>query len=186
MSSTFAPFGLRDAFSPSGTLREMSGTIATGYASDIYTGMPVKMASDGTLQAAAAGDAFIGTFAGCEYLPSGAQRPVVSPSWPANAAATNIIAYYTMDPYIVYEIQANGPIAQTNIGNQFNFGGAANSNGLGYSTAYLDTATVTTSGNAQMRVIGIANGIDNAVGDAYTVVQVQISNHEYVATRVAF
>jgi len=186
MSSTFAPFGIRDAYSPSGTLREMASTIATGYASDIYTNQPVKVASDGTLQAAAVGDAFIGTFAGCEYLPSGAQRPVVSPSWPANTAATNIVAYYTMDPSIVYEVQANGTIAQTNIGNQYNFGGIATSNGLGYSTAYLDTATISTSGNAQLRVIGIANGIDNAAGDAYTVVQVQISNHEYVATRVAF
>jgi hypothetical protein len=186
MSSTNAPFGLRAAFSPSGTLREMSGTILSGYTSDLYTGQPVKMGTDGTLQAAAAGDAFMGLFAGCEYLPSGAQRPVVSPSWPANTNATQIVAYYTMDPYIVYEIQANGSIAQTNIGNEFNFGGAASSNGLGYSTAYLDTATVTTSGNAQMRVIGIANGIDNAVGDAYTVVQVQISNHQYVAARNAF
>ena len=186
MSSTNAPFGLREAFSPSGTLREMSGTIASGYASDLYTGQPVKMGTDGTLQAAAAGDAFIGNFAGVEYLPTGAQRPVVSPSWPANTGATQIVAYYTMDPYMVYEIQANGSVAQTNIGNQYNFGGAASSNGLGYSTAYLDTATGTTSGNAQMRVIGIANGIDNAAGDAYTVVQVQISKHQYVATINAF
>jgi hypothetical protein len=186
MSSTNAPFGLREAFSPSGTLREMSGTILSGYASDLYTGQPVKMGTDGTLQAAAAGDAFIGCFAGCEYLPTGAQRPVVSPSWPANTGATQIVAYYTMDPYMVYEVQANGSIAQTNIGNQYNFGGAGNSNGLGYSTAYIDTATVTTSGNAQVRVIGIANGIDNAAGDAYTVVQVQISKHQYVATINAF
>lgn len=186
MSSTLAPFGLRDAYSPSGILREMAGTILSGYTSDIYTGQPVKMGTDGTLQAAAAGDAFIGTFAGCQYLPSGAQRPVVSPSWPANTNATEIVAYYTMDPSIIYEIQANGSIAQTNIGNEYNFGGASSSNGLGYSTAYLDTATVTTSGNAQMRVISIANGIDNAAGDTYTVVQVMISNHQYVATRNAF
>ena len=186
MSSTNAPFGLRTAYSPSGTLRELAGTVLSGYASDIYTNQPVKMGSDGTLQAAAAGDAFIGVFAGCQYLPTGAQRPVVSPSWPANTGATDIIAYYSMDPYIVYEIQADGSIAQTNIGNEANFASASSSNGLGYSTATLGTATITTSGNAQMRIIGIANGIDNAVGDAYTVVQVQISNHQYVATRNAF
>ena len=110
MSSTNAPFGLRTAYSPSGTIREMAGTIITGYASDIYTGQPVKMGTNGTLEAAAAGDAFIGVFAGCQYLPSGAQRPVISPSWPANTAATQIIAYYTMDPYLVYEIQADGSI----------------------------------------------------------------------------
>jgi hypothetical protein len=37
-----------------------------------------------------------------------------------------------------------------------------------------------------MRVVGIANGIDNASGDAFTVVQVQISKHQYVATINAF
>ena len=60
MSSTNAPFGLRTAYSPSGTIREFAGTILSGYASDIYTGQPVKMVTDGTLQAAAAGDAVVG------------------------------------------------------------------------------------------------------------------------------
>ena len=186
MSSTNAPFGLRAAYSLSGTIRELQGTILSTYAADLYTGQPVKMGTDGTLQAAAAGDAFLGYFAGCEYLPSGAQRPVVSPSWPSGTTATQIVAYYTMDPYIVYEIQADGPVSQTNIGNQYNFSAAGSSNGLGYSIATLGTATVTTSGNAQLRVIGIAPGIDNASGDAFTVVQVQISKHQYVATINAF
>jgi len=186
MSSTSAPFGLRTAYSPSGTIREFAGTILSGYAADLYTGQPVKMGTDGTLQAAAAGDAFVGAFAGCQYLPTGAQRPVISPSWPANTGATDIIAYYSMDPYLVYEIQADGSIAQTNIGNQANFASAASSNGLGYSVATLGTGTITTSSNAQMRIIGIANGIDNAASDAYTVVQVQISKHQYVATINAF
>ena len=185
MSSTNAPFGFRAAYSPSGTIREMSGTILTGYTSDLYTGQPVKMGTDGTLQAAAAGDAFIGTFAGCQYLPSGAQRPVISPSWPANTAATDIIAYYTMDPYLVYEIQADGPVTQAEVGQQANFTNAAASNGLGYSTCTMDAATAA-SGNYQLRVVGIANAINNTAGDAYTVVQVQISNHQYVATRNAF
>lgn len=185
MSSTNAPFGLRTAYSPSGTIREMAGTILSGYASDIFTGQPVKMGTNGTIEAAAAGDAFIGVFAGCQYLPTGAQRPVISPSWPANAAGTDIIAYYTMDPYLVYEIQADGSITQAEVGQQANFTNAGSSNGLGYSTATIDAATAS-SGNYQLRIIGIANGIDNASGDAYTVVQVQIANHQYVATRNAF
>jgi hypothetical protein len=185
MSSTNAPFGLRTAYSPSGTIREFASTIASGYASDIYTGQPVKIASDGTLQAASAGDSFVGAFAGCQYLPTGAQRPVISPSWPANTAATQIIAYYTMDPYLVYEIQADGPVAQSAVGEQANFTNAASSNGLGYSTATMSSST-NTSGNYQLRVIGIANEVNNAPGDAYTIVQVQIAKHQYVATANAF
>ena len=186
MSSTNAPFGLRAVYSPSGIIREMQGTILSTYAADLYTGQPVKMGTDGTLQAAGTSGTYIGLFAGCQYLPSGAQRPVVSPSWPSGTTATEIIAYYTMDPYLVYEIQADGTVNQTNIGNQYNFSAVTSSNGLGYSIATLGVGTVTTSGNAQMRVIGIANGIDNAAGDAYTVVQVQISQHQYVATLAAF
>ena len=186
MSSTNTPFGLRAVYSPSGIIREMQGTILSTYAADLYTGQPVKMGTDGTLQAAGTSGTYIGLFAGCQYLPSGAQRPVISPSWPSGTTATEIIAYYTMDPYLVYEIQADGPVAQTNIGNQYNFSAVTSSNGLGYSIATLGVGTVTTSGNAQMRVIGIANGIDNAAGDAYTVVQVQISQHQYVATLAAF
>jgi hypothetical protein len=185
MSSPNAPFGLRAAYSPSGIIREMQGTILTGYTSDIYTGQPVKMGTDGTLQAAAAGDAFIGIFAGCQYLPTGAQRPVITPSWPANTGATEIIAYYTMDPYLVYEIQADGVVTQSEVGQQANISNAANSNGLGYSTCTMNAATAA-SGNYQLRVVGIANAINNSAGDAYTIVQVQIANHQYVATRDAF
>ena len=185
MSSTNAPFGMRAAYSPSGTIREMAGTILTGYNTDIYTGQPVKMGTDGTIQVAAAGEALIGLFAGCQYLPTGAQRPVISPSWPANTAATQIVAYYTMDPYLVYEIQADGSISQAEVGQQADFTNVSNSNGLGYSTCTMDAATHNT-GNYQLRIVGIANGIDNAAGDAYTVVQVQIANHQYVATRNAF
>ena len=185
MSSTNAPFGLRAAYSPSGIIREMQGTILSGYTSDLYTGQPVKMGTDGTLQAAAAGDAFIGVFAGCQYQPTGAQRPVISPSWPANTGATDIIAYYTMDPYLVYEIQADGVITQDEVGQQANFTNAAGTNGLGYSTATISASTAS-SGNYQLRVVGISNAINNTAGDAYTIVQVQIANHQYVATRAAF
>ena len=185
MSSTNAPFGLRAAYSPSGIIREMQGTILSTYSSDLYTGQPVKMGTDGTLQAAAAGDAFIGVFAGCQYQPTGAQRPVISPSWPANTAATDIIAYYTMDPYLVYEIQADGTIDQAEVGQQANFTNAAGTNGLGYSTATISASTAA-SGNYQLRVVGISNAIGNTAGDAYTIVQVQIANHQYVATRAAF
>jgi hypothetical protein len=185
MSSTNAPFGLRSAYSPSGIIREMAGTIATTYNTDIYTGQPVKMGTNGTLEVAAAGERLVGAFAGCQYLPTGAQRPVISPSWPANAGATDIIAYYTMDPYIVYEIQADGSVSQSEVGQQADFTNVANSNGLGYSTSTMSAAT-SSSVAAQLRVVGIANGINNEAGDAFTVVQVQISEHQYVSTQAPF
>jgi hypothetical protein len=90
-----------------------------------------------------------------------------------------------MDPYIVYEIQADGPVTQAEVGQQADFTNVSSSNGLGYSTATMDAAT-SSSTAAQLRVIGIANGINNAAGDAYTVVQVQISEHQFVSTQAPF
>jgi hypothetical protein len=39
----------------------------------------------------------------------------------------------------------------------------------------------TTAANASMRVIGLTPGPDNAWGDAFPIVQVQISEHQNVA-----
>jgi hypothetical protein len=185
MSSTNAPFGMRAAYSPSGIIRPVASTITSGYDTNIYTGQPVKIGSNGTIEVAAAGERLIGAFAGCQYLPTGAQRPVISPSWPANVGATEIIAYYTSDPYIVYEIQADGQITQAEVGQQADFTNVANSNGLGYSTCTMDAAT-SASTAAQLRVVGIANAINNTAGDAYTIVQVQIAQHQYVSTENPF
>jgi hypothetical protein len=76
----------------------------------------------------------------------------------------------------------------TNIGNQFNFANiTAGSTVVGISQATLDVSSVVTSGaTAQMRVIGITPGPDNNWGDAFTIVQVQISEHQNVATINAY
>ena len=206
MSSTNAPFGMRAAYSPSGIIRPVASTITSGYNTDIYTGQPVKIGLLATLEGPfAAGGAdgmrgaelavkqrggvvaerLVGAFAGCQYLPTGAQRPVISPSWPANVGATEIIAYYTSDPYLVYEIQADGQITQAEVGQQADFTNVANSNGLGYSTCTISAST-SSSTAAQLRVVGIATDINNTPGDAYTIVQVQISEHQFVSTQNPF
>ena len=186
MSTTSQPFGLRPSFSPSGVVRPTAYTILTGYASNILQNQPVKIGTDGTIQAAAIGDRFIGTFQGVEFTDSDGRRRV-SNKWTASTAATDVIAYVTLDPTIVYEIQANGPIAVTDIGKQADFTTiTAGSTVTGLSALMLDTATLTDSGNASLRIIDIASGPDNAFGDSFTVVQVQISEHQNVADRAAY
>jgi hypothetical protein len=49
----------------------------------------------------------------------------------------------------------------------------------------LDVATKTTSGNALCRVVNLQPDVNNAWGDAFVVVQVQISEHQFVADRAA-
>lgn len=192
----YAPFGLRPAYKEGGTpvSTQVVGTILSTYATTIYQYSPVKIGADGTLQLAADGDAFVGSFAGCEYQQSGSpQLPrVVSNFWPAGTTATDIVAYYTRDPYITYEIQANGPVVQTNVGNQADLtASTGGSTTTGNSAAALDAASLTGGAEAkQVRVVGFSDEIDNNILDSatnlYTIVQVQISDHQYVATRNAF
>lgn len=179
MSSVNAPFGLRPAKHPSGVIRQEAGTIASAYAADIYTGQPVKMGTDGTIQAAAIGDAFLGSFQGCEYTPATGRR-VVSNFWPANTVATQIVAYFTSDPEIIYEIQADGPVTQTEVGQQADFTAIASSNGLGMSTATMN-ATTSASTPGQLAVLGFSSDINNIPGDAFTVVQVKIAKQQFSA-----
>jgi len=186
MSTTSQPFGLRPAYSPSGVIRPTAYSIITGYSANILQNQPVKIAANGTIEAAAIGDRFVGTFQGVEFTDTDGRRRV-SNKWTASTAATDIVAYVTLDPTIVYEIQANGSIAVTDIGSQADFTTiTAGSTVTGLSALMLDTATLTNSGNAALRIIGIASGPDNAAGDNYTIVEVQVSEHQNVADRAAY
>lgn len=190
MPSTASPYGLIPANHPSGVVRPFAMTITSGYASNIFQNSPVKIVAsstgEGTIAVAAAGDSFIGTFQGVEFTDSDGRRRV-SNKWTSGTTATEIVAYATLEPSIVYEIQANGSIAVSDIGSQADFTTiTAGSTVTGLSALMLDTATLTTSGNASMRIIDLAPGPDNAFGDAYTIVQVQISEHQNVADRAAY
>ena len=191
MSTSSAPFGLRPSYHPSGVIRPTAYSIATGYAVNIYGNQPVRIApatsggeTEGTIVAAAIGSSFIGTFSGVEWTDSDGRRRV-SNKWTASTAGTDIIAYVTLDPAIVYDIQANGSMAANTIGQQYNTTaiGTGNSS-VGISQMMLDTATSGT--NAQLRVIGLTPGPDNAWGDNYTIVQVQIAQHQNVANAAAY
>ena len=184
MSSVSQPFGLRPAYSPSGVVRPAAYTILTGYASNILQSQPVKIGTDGSIQAAAIGDRFIGTFSGLEYTDSNGRRNV-SNKWTASLAATEIVAYVTLDPSMVYEIQSNAAIVLTDIGKQYDFTTiGTGSTVTGLSAMMLNVAS--SAANASLRVINIAPGVDNAIGDTYVIVQVQISEHQMVADVAAF
>lgn len=187
MSATSAPFGLRPAFHPSGVLRPVAMTIESGYNANILQFQPVKIGVSGTIEAAAATEAaIVGTFMGVEFTDSDGRRRV-SNKWTASTAATEIVAYVTTDPAIVYEIQANSSLVITDIGSQADFASVtAGNTTVGLSAAMLDASQKTSSGNEILRIVNLAPEIGNAWGDAYTIVQVQISEHQFVADKAAF
>lgn len=184
MSATSAPFGLRAVYSPSGVVRPQAMTILTGYAVNILQNQPVKIGTNGTVEAAAIGERFIGTFGGVEFTDTDGRRRV-SNRWTASLAATDIIAYVTLDPTMVYEIQSNAALNVLNIGEQFDYTTiSAGSTTTGLSQLMLDVAS--TAANASLRLIGITPGSDNNWGDTFVIAQVQISEHQNVADRAAY
>ena len=187
MSATNAPFGLRPAFHPSGLDRAqaLAGGIPSAYSSDILKGQAVLyVAGSGTIEPVnATGDALSGAFAGVEWTDTTGRRRV-SNYWPANTAyqTGSCVAYFYNDPNIVYEIQADGSVAQTSIGldaNLSNF--AAGSNVTGLSQATLNASILSTGVQGQVQVLDIAPYPDNDWGDAFTIVRVQVARRQIAA-----
>ena len=87
------------------------------------------------------------------------------------------------DPLVVYEMQAAGSLTQAAIGEQYDITNAtAGSTTTGLSQCTLGTSAAGAGNVKQMRVVNLAPYPGNAWGDAYTIVQCQISEHQYVAT----
>lgn len=183
MSSVNAPFGLRPAFHPSGLDRAqaLAGGIASAYPNNILKGQPVRYVTGGVIEPAAAGQAFVGAFSGVEWTDTTGRRRV-SNYWPANTAyqTGSCVAYFYADQNIVYEIQADGSLAQTSIGDEADLSNTtAGSAVTGLSQCTLSTTLVGSGNSAQMRIIDIAPLVDNAWGDAFTVVRCNISEYQF-------
>ena len=193
MSATSAPFGLRPAFHPSGLDRAqaLAGGIPSAFNTDIFKGQPVRYQTTaiggtlGTITPATTSGAWSGAFAGVQWTDT-TGRARVSNYWPANTAYTagSCVAYFYNDQNIVYEIQADGSMAQTTIGNEFTFTNVTvGSTTTGLSQCTLGSATAVGNGNpGQMRVVDLAPYVDNAWGDAYTIVRVVNSQSQFFGT----
>lgn len=186
MPSTATPFGLRPIYHPSGRIPQEVNTITTGYSTNIFQYAPVKIAIDGSLQAAAAGERAVGVLLGVEYTDATSVRRV-SNYWPASTSATNIVAYFTRDPSIRYEIQGDGSVTQLMMGSQFDWTTVTvGSTTSGLSQVALGVSTETDDANAGLAVLDVGHEVDNAWGDTYTNVIVRISEHQDVADRAAY
>ena len=184
MSATSAPFGLRPAFHPTGLDRAqaLANVIESGYAANILKGQAVKLtAAAGYIVVASAGDPLFGVFDGVEWTDTTGRRRV-SNYWPTGTAyqSGSLIAYVWTDPQVVYEIQATGSIAQTAIGAEFDISNATvGSSTTGLSQCTMDTTAASANNSKQLRVVNIAPYPGTDWGDAFTIVRVQIAEHQY-------
>ena len=181
MSATNAPFGVRVVYHPSGVIRTRTLTgFSTIPASAVYRGDLVKL-TGGTDVAAiiAANDAAFGVFDGCRYTDS-TGRPTYSPFWPASLSGVTNIEWYVIpfDPLMECEIQAGGSIANTAIGDSADIVIAAGNANTGVSGSYMNTTLKGAAAVGNFRILGAAPYVDNAFGDSYTIVRVQIAKNQ--------
>lgn len=193
MVATSSPFGIQPAYSPQGMGAPVGivGGVASGYNTNILKYQPVQLNSSGNIVIAAITGDIYGVFAGVSWVDSQGVYHL-SDQWTAGTtytggAATPTYTWVYNDPNMVYRIQCDGSLAATtSIGAQLDFSNiTAGSTTTGLSACTANASTVTTSGQNQLRIVALDPGIGNAWGDAFTVVQVQIAQHQFVANKVA-
>lgn len=160
-----------------GLIRPQEFQILYSYSTKIHTGDPVKLADDGTIQLAAAGNRVLGIFAGCQYTKSNGEV-MFSPYWDAPGATLNSVnakALVYADPNILFKVRSGGTPSQSSIGNLADHVAGTPSDQTGRSGAYLSGTMAAT--DAGFRILGIVDAPDNEVGQ-YAVLEVQIREHE--------
>jgi len=194
MTATSAPFGLEPVFHPSGNLRPIAwkDSIDVSVTQSFFRGTPVQLTTAGLivpfsdLTWDAAADDLIGIFQGVEYTDSSGQRKLRNNWVGPITGATQIVAYVWSDPATVFRVQANGSLAQTSLGDQAQFAALDTGNTVtGISNVQISTTLVGAGNQGYVRIINIEPQIDNDWGDAFTIVQVQIAAHQFVASKVA-
>ena len=188
MAAVAAPYGLRAVNHLGGTPYAGSTRmypIGTGLAQNIYYGDVVNVLATGLLNqtqvTGAAAAPFpagtVGIFVGCTYTDPGSNQVVFRQNWPTGTVTADAQAYVVDDPGAIFQIQANGTLAQAALGACAFFAaaqGAATGNLLsGNSTTALSNA-VTVAQDA-FKIVGFVDSPTSTVGDAFTDVLVKFN-----------
>ena len=182
MSTTSAPYGLKpvnlrsgQAYS-GGTFREIlcvtnnTNAIFTGDLVNITTGIPTHITATPTTTAN--GNTPIGVCVGVRYIDPVMKYQVYASFLPAGAITAGYLDVWVRvvdDPGQLFQVQADGAVARTQIGlnaQLTNF--AAGSTTTGNSKIQLVSATIAGTATFGMRIVDCVNAPGSAPGDAYT------------------
>lgn len=193
MATTAAPYGLRpinliggQVFA--GSTRQIP--ITSAYATNIFFGDVVAIdATNGTIvkvtNVGSNADQFpagvVGVFLGCTYTDPTLKYKLNAQYWPASTVASDAMAYICDDPDTLFQIQANGSVAQTSLGANFPIIQTAGSTTSGDSKIALNAAGGNTTNTIAFRLVDFVNGPFSTVGDAYTdcIVKFNFGIHSY-------
>lgn len=158
----FTPIGHKGG----GTIRASEFKIAYNYATALFSGDAVILASGYVNKAADDSSTILGVFQGCEYR-NDAGEVIFSPYWPGVAltdTAAVVKAYVYADPGILYEVQSDTGTASTiaNVGVSYDIElDHAGSTSTGRSGMELDLGD---TGTGQFTVYGLVERPNNAFG----------------------
>ena len=164
----FRPIGLLGSGTWSDSIRHIS--IASAYDTQIFYGDAVKLVSSGTIEKDAGTTTMTpcGIFVGCRYTDPNTSQLTFAQQWTASLVASDAFAYVVDDPDVVWQVQADGTLAQTALGNNIAVTQTAGSTSIGTSKNSVTISTLATTKTLPLRVIGFVDGPNSAVGDTYT------------------
>ena len=189
MANNDKAFGLRPLGNLAGTgaQKQYGYEIADNQAGAIFQGDLVTLKDGYILQFdPASHTAAVGVFNGCFYNDPTTQKPTWKNYYPGSINITQgkIIAEVLDDPSQMFIIQNDGTSAATNYGLNADVVVGTGNTVTGLSAIELDTSTIATTAALNLKIIGLWDVPNNAVG-ANAVVVVKINEHSYGSAGVA-
>jgi hypothetical protein len=190
MANVDKAFGLRPLgnLSATGAQKQYGYEIADNQSGAIFQGDLVTL-KDGYIIKFVAGTntAAVGVFNGCFYNDPTTQKPTWKNYYPGSVNITQgkIIADVIDDPSQLFIIQADEDIEQGDFGKNADVTtGSTGNTTTGVSTMELDSSTIATDADKNLKLVGLYNVPGNELGD-YAVVVVKINEHLYGSAGVA-
>ena len=188
MPNTFAPFGLRPVANLSGS----HGNEVRQYplpnganCPDLARGSPVKLSGGVITSIGASGDGpLLGVATGFAWVDPTTKQPQVRGSIPADVSSgglfegnTQPIAYVTDNPFAVFMIQADASVTAGDVGLNFNVTASGGDVDPVYGTSRyaLRAASRTSAVGTAVKVVGLANMVDNSFADSFPIVLVKLN-----------
>ena len=189
MANNDKAFGLRPLGNLSGTgaQKQYGYEIADNQAGAIFQGDLVTLKDGYILQFnPAAHTAAVGVFNGCFYNDPTTQKPTFINYYPGSINITQgkIVADVLDDPSQMFILQNDGTSAVTNYGKNADIVIGTGNTTTGLSANELDTSTIANTAALNLKIIGLWDVPNNAVG-ANAVVVVKINEHLYGSAGVA-
>jgi len=187
MAATASPYGLKAVNHLGGTPYVGSTRMypmLSGLATNIYYGDVVNVQDTGLLTqnttTGAVGAPFVagtvGVFVGCTFTDPNSGNVTFRQNWPTGTVTADAQAYVIDDPAVIFQVQANGTLAQAALGACCFLVEQSTTTGnltTGNSTTAAENGVVQTQ--AAFKIVGFVDSPTSAVGDAFTDILVKFN-----------